>query len=251
MRLITTFLAIAAIWTQSGTQSIAYMTRKVGKHTFHAVVADLNSENVKVSGVVVPKTGTTRSASKMVSSVMPDVAICGTFFCTTSKKPIGGIVLEGTEVAKGARGSALVVDYLNNGKVIDANYGQRIPSDGYRFMLRGGVRILTAGKTTIYPRDQKFRLSCVAGAAKRTAVGITGANKLVIIVSSEAVQLRDVAAAMKTLGVQDALSFDGGSSTTLYYRGKMLVSPARSLTNLMVLYESPGVAWQTKPVISR
>ncbi|MFN8138537.1 MAG: phosphodiester glycosidase family protein [Fimbriimonadales bacterium] len=251
MRLIASFFVFWSLVCAGYGQSISYCTRTVNKASFHAVIADLRSENVKVSGLLAPKLGSSRSAGRMVTSAHPDVAVCGTFFCTSSNLPVGGIVIEGVEMAKGARGSALVIDYFNQAKIFDTGYGQKLNTDGFRFMMRGGVRIMTAGKTTIYPADQKFRLSNVAGSAPRTAVGVTPENRLVILVTKQNVQLRHVATAMKSFGVRDAISFDGGGSTTLYYKGKMLVRPARTLTNLMVLYESPGAAWQTRPVVSK
>ncbi len=251
MRLISAFLLITAGFGPVLGQTVSYSSRTVGRASFHAVVVDLRSENVKVSGLMTSELGRSQSAIRMIEDAKPDVAVCGTFFCTESNLPVGGIVLEGIEMAKGARGTAFAIDYMNHPRIFDTGYGQKIDPNAYRFMLRGGVRIVTAGKTTIYPTDQKFRLSSVGGKAPRTAVGLTKEGKMVILVTTQNVYLRDTAAAMKSFGVQDAISFDGGSSTTLYYKGRMIVKPGRRLTNLLVVYEAPGAAWQTKPVVSK
>jgi exopolysaccharide biosynthesis protein len=41
--------------------------------------------------------------------------------------------------------------------------------------------------------------------------------------------------AMKSRGVQDAVSLDGGGSTCLFYQGSLVVPPQRKLSNLFVL----------------
>ena len=41
---------------------------------------------------------------------------------------------------------------------------------------------------------------------------------------------------MQGLGCSDAMNLDAGASQALYYRGKTLISPGRSLTNLLLVH---------------
>ncbi len=210
---------------------------------FYVVTVDLNSENVKVTGAVSYARGKAESFPSLIRRTQPTVAICGTFFDPRTKTPVADIVIEGQQHAEGHRGSALVIDYYNRVGILDSKRGQPVDWTLYRFGLRGGIRILTAGKTTINPASQGFKDRRIWARARRTAVGIKPGNKLVFLLTKEQVQLNQLASAMKALGVRDALAFDGGSSTALYYKGTFLINPARSLTNVVLVYEKRGAAW--------
>ena len=42
---------------------------------------------------------------------------------------------------------------------------------------------------------------------------------------------------MKALECTDAINFDGGASMAMYYRGSIVSTPGRSLTNVLLVYE--------------
>ena len=68
---------------------------------------------------------------------------------------------------------------------------------------------------------------------------------------------------MRSLGCRDAIALDGGSSSAMFYRGRFAARPHRSLTNLLVVYDSsvdyqralgrlaPGVALARRPSRTR
>jgi uncharacterized protein YigE (DUF2233 family) len=226
-------------------QHVACEKGKLAGAWFFIVTVDLNSENVKVTGAVAQPRGRAESFGSLIRRTQPTVAICGTFFDLKTKTPVADIVIEGHQHAEGHRGSALVIDYYNRPKILDFKPGQPVDWTLYRFGLRGGIRILTAGKTTINPTSQGFKDKRIWGRARRTAVGLKPGNKLVFLLTKEPVHLSQLAEAMKVLNVRDAVAFDGGGSTALYYKGSTLIAPNRPLTNVVLVYEKRGAAWWT------
>lgn len=238
-------VAVAIGTTSSG--AIAYERKKVGGRWFHVVIVNLSSDNVRVSVQVNANRGQAEPFSSMIRRTAPCAAITGTFFDIRTSRPIGAIVSEGREIWPGNHGSALVIDFFNRASVIDPPHGARLDPGLYRLVIRGGVRILNAGEFFAYPKEQKFRDSRVWSAARRIGVGITETNKLVLMATSQAVYIRDLAAAMKTYRVRSAIALDGGTSAGMYWRGSYIVAPGRRLTNILTVHEGPGIAWVVAP----
>lgn len=227
--------------------NINYVGKKVSGVWYHAVVANLNSEDVKASGIVNARFGHSEPIWTMISRAKPTVAISGTFFDVRSARPIGSIVIEGNGVVDGYHGSCLVIDYFNQAAILDPKWGRKMDTTSFRYMVRGGVRILTGGEITCYPKAQKFKDSRVWSKARRIGVGVTTNNKLVFVATNSNVTLSALAGALKQFGARNAIALDGGTSAAFYYRGKLLVKPGRKLTNLVTLHESPGIAWAALP----
>jgi exopolysaccharide biosynthesis protein len=227
--------------------NVVYEKRKVGDHWFHVVVANLNSDNVRVSVQVNRTRGYAEPFHSMISRTAPTCAISGTFFDIPTARPIGAIVSEGREVWPGNHGSALTIDFFNRAQVVDPPHGVRLDPGLYRLVVRGGVRILNAGSFCAYPTGQRFRDPRVWSAARRIGVGVTAENKLVLIGTTSAVYLRDLASALKLYGVRSAIALDGGTSAGMYWRGSYLVTPGRRLTNIVTIHEGPGIAWVPSP----
>lgn len=227
--------------------AIAYEKKKVDGKWYHVVIVNLNSDNVRVSAQVNVNRGQAEPFSRMIRRTAPCAAITGTFFDIQTSRPVGAIVSEGREIWPGNRGSAIVIDFFNRASVLDPPHGTRLDPGLYRLVIRGGVRILNAGEFFAYPREQRFKDSRVWSAARRIGVGVTESNKLVLMATSEAVYIRDLAAAMKTYKVRSAIALDGGTSAGMYWRGSYLVSPGRKLTNILTVHEGPGIAWVMAP----
>lgn len=226
---------------------IGYIGKKVNGKWFHAVIANMNSENVKATAIINAKKGQSENIWKMISRSQPTVAISGTFFDIRTSRPIGSIVVEGLGVWDGFHGSCLAVDFFNQASILNPKHGEKINFDLYRFLLRGGVRLLTDGRFTCDPKSQKFKDPRVWSSARRVAIGVSSFNKLVLIATDANTTLTELAGAMKAFGAKDAMALDGGTSAAMYYKGKLLVKPGRKLTNLIALYEAPMAAWQTLP----
>ncbi len=222
--------------------AVAYSNFVRGKARFHVVTADLNS------GVISPETtssGKLTSIWTMIGKEQPIAAITGTFFHMRSGKPVGDVLVDGSLVAKGYRGSAIGVSYFGEVKIFDTVFKRAYDWGEYRFGIRGTIRIVADGKVQPNPKAQQFKDKRLWGRASRTGIGITNGNKIVLMATTSPVTLSEMGKAMLSLGVQNAISLDGGGSTALYYKGSLVVSPKRKLCNYFVLKPSTIAQWGT------
>ena len=108
----------------------------------------------------------------------------------------------------------------------------------YETVVCGGPRLVNAGRTLVVPRAEGFRDGSLFRRRPRTAVGVTRSNKLMLVTVTRPIYLRQLARLMRSLGCRDAIALDGGSSSAMFYRGRFTTRPRRSLTNLLVVYDS-------------
>jgi len=237
---VSIVLATMATPSPKEARPIAYDSFYRDRALYHIVQADLSS------GMVSPTTvyrHRLTSTWKLVSSSNATVAITGTFFAPRSGYPVGDVLVDGVLKSHGCRGSAIGVDALGAVDIFDTRYSQLVDWSKYRFGLRGVVRLIANGKVCPNPRAQKFHDPRIWSHASRTAIGLTKAGKLVLVATKNNVTLSALGKAMRSRGVMDAVSLDGGGSTCLYYRGKMVVGTGRALSNMFVLQErAPTVA---------
>jgi exopolysaccharide biosynthesis protein len=230
-------LAAAMVPVKPPARPIAYGTIGFNKAIFHVVKADL------ASGLVQPQTvyrpGLV-SSWKLVTASDATVGITGTFFAPRSGYPVGDVLIDGDLKVKGARGSAIGIDHFGGVKIFDTKFGQEIDWSQYRFGIRGMVRIVSNGVVNPNPKAQRFRDRRIWGKASRTAVGMDRNGKLVLMATKKDVTLSHLGKAMVSQNVVEAVSLDGGSSTCLYYRGKMVIGADRRLSNMFVLQERPA-----------
>lgn len=122
-------------------------------------------------------------------------------------------------------------------------------------MIGGGPRLLKGGRVYISKYEEKFRRDIAKGRAARTAVGIIGGNQLLFVTVdgrprtkkkrnrnesvSMGMSLEELAYFMLSLGARDALNLDGGGSSTMVIRDKVMNRPAdgsqRSVSNAIIL----------------
>ena len=215
---------------------VAYEVRKVSGVWCHVVRIDLNTHNVKVTGVLSRAIGVLESAESLVNRAKPTVAISGTFHGTILKRPIGDVVIDGSPAYRGHFPSCLAVDWFNRAEIITPKWGKTVDWSNYEFALGGLIRVMRGGKVA---PEVGHNTRHVLKPSSRAAVGITPQNKLIMIATRQNVTLSQVGGILKSLGAREAVCLDGGSSTSLYYRGKMLIRPSRQVTNLLVVYEDP------------
>lgn len=230
--------AMALVMTTSVPPSgaaVSYQCLKFASGKYHVVTADL-----RVDGLRTTTTHSHRLTSvwNMVRESKPIAAITGTFFNPRSQRPVADVVVDGKRVAVGNRGSAIGVDWYGQVHILDTKFKREMDWMGFRYLLRGAVRIVSEGKVTVNPRGQKFKDSRIWGKAARTAVGKTEDGRLVLVATKSCVSLSQLGAALIKAGAHDAISLDGGGSTCLYYRGSLVVSPLRKLSNLLMICES-------------
>lgn len=210
------------------------------------VVANLNDSGVGVSVVTTRRLGRAESVWRLLARARPTAAVCGTYFSKRDKIPIGDIVIDGELVHFGGFGTSLCITYDNRVEFVRAPRWRHHDWRAYECVLGAGPRLLLNGQVWVQPRAEGFRDPRVYAATSRTAVGVTKHNKLLLVVTRHPVTLRQLARLMKALGAVNAIALDGGASTCLYYRKRLLLKPGRPLTNLLVLYEDRQVYEQVK-----
>ncbi len=220
---------------------VARISRKIEGSWHHAVIADLNSG--LVSAEIVHSERLAKPWT-MIGNVEPIAAVTGTFFAWETGRPVAEVMVDGTLVSEGRRGSMLGIDWNGAASIMDIPFGGQVDWLPYRFGLRGAVRLIRDGEVVPNPKAQGFKDPRIWGRAPRTGAGLTKHGKLILMATAKPMQLSQFGRAMKELGAEQAISLDGGGSTMLYYRGEMVIPTQRPLSNLLVVKQgSPLSLW--------
>lgn len=223
---------------QTSSKSVTYSRAFLRGYALNVIYINMDDPSVRV-GAAIAKNGIGRgeSFSSFMKRIKPTAAINGTFFCNRSLKPVGDIVINGNMTHFGGIGTGLCITSSNKVSFVPTVRNHHTDWSGYETVIACGPRLLTDGNISLDPYGEGFRDSHVLGIARRTAVGLTGKNRLIFAITSSACSLYTLACIMSDLGCTDALNFDGGSSSAMHYRGKNISSPGRSLTNVLYVYE--------------
>jgi hypothetical protein len=247
------WLTVALVWwlidgiAEAEGGSVQLIATTVQSIPVKIIRVDMNDENVKVTGMLAKqRRGRTEPLESMVARARPTAAVTGTFFGLRNYLPVGDIVIEGKMVHFGGVGTALCVTPDNRVEFVDVQRYRREDWSAYDFVLRSGPRLVTAGKIGVYPQAEGFRDRRLPRPAWRLAVGLTRENHLLFVGTRKPITLSQMAMVMHRLGCVDAINLDAGSSTGMYYRGKVLMRPLRRLTNLVLVYEQRETFEQRK-----
>jgi hypothetical protein len=105
---------------------------------------------------------------------------------------------------------------------------------GVREAIGCGPRLVTDGLISVDPEAEGFRdPKILVASAQRSAVGLTGDGRMLFVATSGTI--RELAAIMRDMGARDAMAFDGGASTGLWFRGRSLVTPGRLINNALLV----------------
>jgi hypothetical protein len=128
----------------------------------------------------------------------------------------------------------------------------RVSVPGYRiqFAVGGGPRLVSGGKVKITSAAEQFRSDITQGRAPRTALGITADGAVLLVTVngrqpgvSVGMTLDELAHLMIELGAIEAMNLDGGGSTTMVVRDKVVNIPSdggeRAVSSALLLY-APG-----------
>jgi len=225
------------------------------------ISVNLNDESVKVS-VALPRhgVGSREPFATLLHRVQPAAAVTGTYFGLRDAQPVGDIVIGGRLVNTGFVGTALAITGENRARFIETRRWRARNWSDYETVICGGPRLVTNGRTQVVPRAEGFRDRSLFRRRPRTAVGLTRYNRLVMVTVARPIYLRQLARLMRSLGCRNAIALDGGSSSAMFYRGRFAARPHRSLTNLLVVYDSsnayhralgrlaPGISIARRPV---
>lgn len=232
-------------------RSVAYDTRVVLGVPVHTVTVNLNDPHIKVS--VATATGFPRareSFGDFVGRVAPTAAVTGTYFSNSSFYPVGDIVVDGRPRIRGRVGTTMGITPYNEVRFAPAPRGRYADWSAYETVLGAGPRLLLDGEVAVDAGREGFRDPHVLGRAPRTAVGVTGHNKLLLVAVLRAVTLTELAKTMRAMGCVQAMNLDGGSSSAMYFDGKAMVWPQRPLVNLLVVHEDVPLLARTVPALS-
>jgi exopolysaccharide biosynthesis protein len=205
----------------------------------NVITVNLNDRSVKVSVALSRRgVGSRESFGSLVHRVQPAAAVTGTYFGLRDAQPVGDIVIGGRLVHTGFVGTALAITAENRARFIATRRWRSRDWSDYETVICGGPRLVTNGRAFVVPRAEGFRDRSLFRRRPRTAVGLTRSNRLVLVTVARPIYLRQLARVMRSLGCRNAIALDGGNSSAMFYRGQVAARPRRSLTNLLVVYDS-------------
>ena len=98
-----------------------------------------------------------------------------------------------------------------------------------------GPRLVTDGRIIVDPAAEGFRdPKILYASAARSAVGLTRDGTTMILATSSGTT-RQMADAMLGLGAYQAMAFDGGASTGLWFEDRYVTEPGRLLNNALLV----------------
>lgn len=249
--LILVLLLFAIPATSRAAGSVGYAKLKCRGVWMNVVTVDLNSPYVVVTPVVARSgIGSSESFRSIIRRTGPTAAINGTFFCTRTLLPTGDIVIDRQPLWQGYLGFALGITGHNNVSFVPSRHPDQYHPRDFDSILTAGPTLITGGKVAVTPKSEGFRSSVHYTRRIRTAVGLTSSNKLLLITTTRPVYLSQLARAMLSLKCVEAAAMDGGSSTGLYYKGKLLRNPSRGMTNCLLIYDSPTAYEQHRSALA-
>jgi len=249
--LVSVIYLLSLAPSSAGQKSIVYQKRWVAKLPVHVVTVNMNDPDVRVSPVMSRYgVGHAENWGAMIGRARPTAAVTGTFFDTRSLHPTGDIWVDGRLACRGVVGTAICFGANNEVSLIPTKRGRIKDWSAFQHVLVGGPVIVWDGKISVNPKAQGFTDSSLFARRPRTAVGVTKHGKLLMVAGARPIYLRDLARVMKGLGAVRAAAMDGGSSTALYYRGRTIVKPGRSLTNLLVAYDNSARHQEVKHLLA-
>jgi hypothetical protein len=147
-------------------------------------------------------------------------------------KPGSGVapIPEGGFLLVGSAGARPYLDKIERGQAAKLTI-RPIGWPQIQTALGGGPRLVKNSKIAI--SHENFRSDVRNGAGPRTAFGVDAQGRYIILVAdgrqkfySTGLTLHELAATMQRLGAVDALNLDGGGSTSLAVRGRVVNRPS-------------------------
>lgn len=156
--------------------------------------------------------------------------------------PADGFVLSGHGAARDFLAEVQVGDALSVDISLDPDWFAL----GVKQIIGGGPRLVRDGEIEITGEAERFQPDVLVGRAPRTALGVTADGKLLLVTVngrqpgiSVGMTLTELAELMLELGAVNAMNFDGGGSTTMVIRNRVLNLPSdgveRPVANAIVV----------------
>lgn len=176
---------------------------------------------------------------RIVQWYRPRAAINGTYFHLVNGQPTGAIVRNGRFLFDGRWGTTICLD--RDGHVTfryqSGTLGHHRGWVGVENAITTGPTVVRDGRLYLQPRAEGFRDPSVLGVARRSAIGLTWDNRLVLVTVPTPVSLNKLGNIMLRLSCKAAANLDGGSSSALYCNGEFVTKPQRALSNVLLVYD--------------
>ncbi|NLC57167.1 MAG: phosphodiester glycosidase family protein [Armatimonadetes bacterium] len=225
---------------QAKNSSVVYQKRWVLGLPVNVITVNLNDPEVTVTAAIARGgVGSSERFESLINRVHPAAAITGTFFDTRSLVPVGDIVVAGEKVTTGVIGTGVAFTADKRVRFVPLASGRREDWASYEMVLCAGPWLVRNGIRTVRPWAEGFTDRSLYARRPRAAVGLTRHNKLLLVTIPKPVHYSHVSKVMKALGAVNALGLDGGSSTALSIRGRIISKPSRRLTNVLLVYDKP------------
>ncbi len=218
--------------------SVTYQEQSVDGIAVKIICVDLNSPRVSIVPQLASVPGQGETFVSMVSRLKPAAAINGTYFCVNTFTPVGAIFVDGKRKIRSPLGTALALTRDNRAFIFEHPWSKKIDHLKYKMVLSAGPSLLKAGSISLDPYLEGFRDGRIYAPAARSALGLRKGNKLLLVTVRKNIYLGRLAYIMKELGCTEAMALDGGSSSALSYRGRILLNPSRRMSNILAVYES-------------
>lgn len=236
----------------ANSQPIQIRKRRVYRVPFYQAVIDLADPNVYLDVGLAnqaqransPRTSAgTEPFRSFVSRLNAALVINGTFFGSNPEKWTMGNVVAGGRFLKYVPwedyGTTLGIGPNKQLEIATARVDGKPPWQNHWFSITAGPRLLREGKVWLAPKTEGFTDPRVLGTARRAAAGFPAdGRKLVLAAFLANTTLVKEAKIMRAIGCSEAVNLDGGSSVGLAQGNQVLVSPTRSLTNVIAVYDS-------------
>ncbi len=211
----------------------------------HLITVDLNDPSVYVTPLVPPgfdaieDTYPVAAMDRIIELYHPKILINGTYFDLNEGYPIGNLVMDGNLVNEGYNGSALCIDYNNrlDFLLFTGCIGRYLDLSRWKSVICSGPTLVYKGNTYYFNPQEGHKDQGLYRNTRRSVLGITGDNKLLITGIGRDVSLQETGRIMKSLGAYYACNLDGGTSTGLYVDGKYLIRPGRTVSNFLAVFD--------------
>ncbi|GAB6274994.1 MAG: hypothetical protein STSR0004_18590 [Peptococcaceae bacterium] len=254
LSVLTILLFGSSVFAEEAIQNAGADVKNNKKIVHYSKKYNINGKRISVNVVEIPfcaavpdmivardKVGNREELASMAKRNKAIVAINGTFFNAYGNPPIpyGNIIKNNKIVHRGsvgttcgfyADGSAKFghVEFRNLSDNL-ADYGW----EGVQTAVGAGPRLLTNGKITVNPAGEGFTSEKILSMCMaRSAVGVKTDGTVLLATTTASV--KDLARVMKNLGAHNAMNLDGGASSGLWYKGKYITSPGRTLSNALI-----------------
>lgn len=177
--------------------------------------------------------------------------INGSFFSPRNRQPMDLLIVNGRVLAHPTRRPALVLKEDGTASIVPATRHQQLP---VIHAVGGGPTLLAGGKLALsgWP-------SSMGGRAPRTAAGLTRDGKVLLLTidgrsnGSVGATIREEARYIAALGAREAINLDGGGSSTMVVKGRVINRPSdgyeRPVSNALMVFTKKAVA--VRPVAPR